>query len=316
MTRRSDPMKGDTLFSFAEIPKRAKERQVARRTPIEDVRAMGSWTLDKLHVLELYLKIYVRVAGGGIYIDAFAGDGRLAVDGQLRDGSASIAVKSGAFARLFFIEKDPKRNSSLRDHLDATFSERISKKCQVLDPGDANEQIPDLLGSGTIDAGKPCFALLDPDSTQLTWRTVEHLARFKSHEPAARPRQCKVELWILFNTHQVMQRMWPADRRWPNPFAGTIDRVMGSRHAWEDFYRQGKPPTHLMQRYADLLRGLGYTYVDAQAIRDPASGRDQYHMIHASDHPAAVDFMTWARRASEIDQLRALALELPFPPEP
>jgi hypothetical protein len=38
-------------------------------------------------------------------------------------------------------------------------------------------------------------------------------------------------------------------------------------------------------------------------------------LIHASDHPAAYDFMTWARRATDKEQQRALAVELPFPPE-
>jgi hypothetical protein len=38
-------------------------------------------------------------------------------------------------------------------------------------------------------------------------------------------------------------------------------------------------------------------------------------MIYASDHPAAVEFMVWARRASEKEKLHALAVELPFPPD-
>ncbi len=29
-------------------------------------------------------------------------------------------------------------------------------------------------------------------------------------------------------------------------------------------------------------------------IRDPETGRPQYHMVHASDHPAAFGLMRWA----------------------
>lgn len=33
-------------------------------------------------------------------------------------------------------------------------------------------------------------------------------------------------------------------------------------------------------------------------ILDPKTCRPQYHMIHASDHPRAFEFMRWAERKS------------------
>jgi three-Cys-motif partner protein len=300
------------LFPFSEIPARAARRgPKSRPNMFEEVRIMGTWTLDKLQVLELYLKVYRRVAGSGTYIDAFAGEGRIVVNGEERDGSASLAVRAGAFRQLFFMEKDPGRNARLDSHLTATFP-RVRAKCEVLTPGDANVQVPELLGSERIDRERPCFALLDQDSTQLDWSTLETLAGFKTFD--ATTSRCKVELWILFNTHQVIQRLWPSDRQQPNRFKRTLDRVMGSRAAWQDLYVGSGTAKDLMERYAHRLESeLGYLYVDHQAIRDHDSRRDQYHMIHASDHPAAVDFMVWARRASEKDKLHALAEELPFP---
>ena len=303
------------LFDFADIPARARVQRGRARpqpTPIEEIRAMHSWTLDKLQVLVLYLKLYRRVAGNGTYLDAFAGEGHLTVKGQLRDGSALIAARAGAFRHLYLIELRQQRNARLRRHLDAELSAKAAGRCTVLPPGDANVQVPQLLASGTIDRARPVFALLDPDSTQLDWATVEALAGYKPLDDATG--QCKVELWILFNTHQAIQRIWPTDRSRPNRFASTLDRILGGRDAWHALFDENRSAKHLMIRYAQLLQDkLGYLYVNQQAITDHATGRDQYHMIHASDHPAAAGFMTWARRASDKEQLRALESELPFP---
>jgi len=301
------------LFDFADIPTRVQDQRGRERpapTPFEEIRAMHSWTLDKLQVLELYLKLYRRVAGSGTYIDAFAGDGRISVDGRVQDGSALVATKAKAFRRLFLMEINRQRNTRLRRHLTDELPARTSERCNVLPPGDANEQIPALLAAGDIDGTRPVFALLDPDSTQLEWATVEALAGYKQLDDRG---QCKVELWILFNTHQAIQRIWPVDRSRPNPFAQVLDRVLGGRGAWQDLFTSNKSAKHLMIRYARRLQTeLGYLYVNQQAITDHATGRDQYHMIHASDHPAAADFMTWARRASDKDQERALQAEFRF----
>jgi three-Cys-motif partner protein len=124
-------------------------------------------------VLELYLKLYRRVAGSGTYLDAFAGEGRISVDGQPRDSSALVAARSTAFKHLFVMEIKPHRNSRLRRHLDNELPARTAQRCTVLPPGDANVQVPELLADGVIDRSRPVFALLDPDSTQLDWATVE-----------------------------------------------------------------------------------------------------------------------------------------------
>lgn len=63
--------------------------------------------------------------------------------------------------------------------------------------------IPRLLNDGKLDISKPCFVLLDQESTQLAWDTIETLALCKEYEApdtdGGRPKNCKVELWILFN---------------------------------------------------------------------------------------------------------------------
>lgn len=171
-------------------------------------------------------------------------------------------------------------------------------------PGDCNAVLPELLAEERFDRERPCFVLLDQESTQLDWSTIEALADWKAYEPPptlkGRPKACKVELWILFNSHQVINRLWPKDReKYPDSFSpSTLDRILGGRNAWWDLWQSRQPSSALVQRFAERLRDLGYVYAIPQVIKDPTTGRSQYHMFHATDHPSAVSFMRWAKRVS------------------
>jgi three-Cys-motif partner protein len=284
------------------------------RDLVTDVREFHGWTLNKLEVFEQYLKLYRRVAGNGTFIDAFAGTGQgvLIRDGEeLKcDGSSLVAAKSGAFSRIHLIEKETRYVEQLRDALRSLTASQSSKV--QLHHGDCNELIPALFQDSDIDQSRPCFVLLDQESTQLNWETVAALAAWKTYDPPAtnsgRPKTCKVELWILFNSHQVINRLWPNDHsRYPDSFSpDTLDRVFGGREAWRDLREQRQPFGALTNRYAKQLLGLGYQYVHPQLIVDPATERPQYYMIHATDHPSAVSFMRWAKRS--VDRVEKLQL--------
>lgn len=275
------------------------------RDQATQLREFHGWTLDKLEIFEMYLKMYRRVAGSGAFIDAFAGTGRgvarLGRGTQEVDGSSLIAAKSGAFASLDLVEMSTANVAALKESV-STLGERQRSRVRVHE-GDSNLVIPSLLAVGELDPARPCFALLDQESTQLNWDTIEQLAGWKSYSPPpsgkGRPTSCKVELWILFNSHQVVNRLWPRDRvRYPESFSpDTLDRMMGGRSAWWDLWDGGSPSSALVHRFADRLRDdLGYVYAIPQIIKDPETGRRQYHMIHATDHPSAISFMRWAKR--------------------
>ncbi len=303
---------GVPLFSEADLDAMIVEINSGRSVPeardiATQIREFHGWTLNKLDVFENYLKMYRRVAGGGTYIDAFAGTGkgRLVKNGQstVRDGSSLIASKSGAFSALHLIEKD-KGNFELLDAEVKALGPRQSSKIHIYH-NDCNSIISELLGSNELDRDKPCFALLDQESTQLDWSTIQKLAHWKTYEPppidSGRPKKCKVELWILFNSHQAMSRLWPHDRdRFPESFSPqTLDRVFGSREAWWELWEGRKSFRKLIERFTEQLRCLGYQYVLPQLIKDPITSRPQYHMIHATDHPSAVSFMRWAKRSTD-----------------
>ena len=300
------------LLNEADLDAMVVESESARsirsaRDPVTEFREFHGWTLDKLDVFETYLKLYRRVAGGGAFIDAFAGTGygvstTLGRDRQ-RDGSSIVAAKSEAFSKLHLIEQDSSNLQTLRRAVGA-LPDRLAARIRT-HLGDCNIVVPELLASDELDATRPCFALLDQESTQLNWDTVEELANWKTYEPpptiSGRPKICKVELWILFNSHQAIYRLWPRDRRkYPESFSpDTLDRVFGGRDAWWDLWENDESASALVFRFAEQLRALGYQYVLPQLFNDRSTGRPQYHMLHATDHPSAVSFMRWAKRSTD-----------------
>ena len=277
------------------------------RDPVTEFREFHGWTLDKLDVFETYLKLYRRVAGGGAFIDAFAGTGHgvsttFGRNGQ-RDGSSIIAAKSGAFSSLHLVERDL-TNFQVLERTIGGLPDRLASRIRT-HHDDCNKIVPQLLTSNELDATRPCFAFLDQESTQLNWDTIEALASWKTYEPPStmtgRPKMCKVELWVLFNSHQAIYRLWPHDRqKYPESISpNTLDRVFGSREAWWGIWENHEPPSSLVLRFAEQLRKLGYQYVLPQQFNDRATGRPQYHMLHATDHPSAVSFMRWAKRSTD-----------------
>lgn len=263
------------------------------KSSVDEARTLYGWTVHKLDVLGLYLKLYRRVAGGGTYLDGFAGEGRIRFEGEDRPGSAAVALQSGAFRRLIFYER-PAMAAKLQRWID-DISDPDRARCLPVRAGDFNELVIDDLHDDVIPIDRPCFAFVDPDSTQCSWSTIEALAAYKAD--CSPPETCKVELWVLLNTFQVLKRLMPGDGE---PDTATLDRWLGV-DAWRPLYLAHASPGRFAHWYARrLVDELGYGAAVPLLIRDPKTRRPQYHMIHASDHRAAHGFMRWAaNRAGE-----------------
>jgi three-Cys-motif partner protein len=296
----------DTLFPSEEFLN-AELRKLRLRHPkssVDEAREFGGWTVDKLEILRLYLKMYRRVAGNGSYIDGFAGTGIIKSGGVEHPGSAAIAMKSSAFRTLRLYER-PSVAKRLEAWVDANAGAKLRPRVQVVGK-DFNKAVVADLAKQLISRDKPCFAFLDPDSTQLHWDTVEALARYKAD--CNPPTTCRIELWILFNTDQALMRLMPRTDKPPN--VRVLNRWMGCEEAWRDLYQKGSGPGAFAQRYADrLMSECGYGLARSLAICDPMTGRRQYFMIHASDHPAAHTFMRWAAKQAHPEDSTAV----PFP---
>ena len=297
------PVTWTSVFAGTE---KAPERRLSLKKPTrstDEAREFGGWTVDKLEVLRLYFAVYKRVAGNGTYIDAFAGTGQVKVGETIHQGSASIALSSGAFKEFHFYER-PSTARRLQRWIDESIDEKLRSRLTIV-PGDVNETLVRDLDRGRVNKDKPCFAFLDPTSTQLNWSTIQELAAYKAEcDP---PKTCKVELWILFNTDHALMRLMP--RTGQPPFADVLNRWIGDEKGWRDLYEQERGPRAFVDRYADrLMQICGYGLARSLPIRDPQTGRRQYFMVHASDHPTAHDFMRWAARKAYPDSSEAISL--------
>lgn len=299
-------MNEDTLFPSEDFFETQLDKIDLRRqkSSVDEAREFGGWSVDKLEILRLYFQVYRRVAGNGTYIDGFAGTGRIQSGGLEYPGSAALAVSSQAFKEMRLYETR-KILPILNDWLDNNVPEKRRSRVTTFG-GDFNKLIVDHLDNDDIRKDKPCFAFLDPNSTQLSWETVEALARYKAD--CNPPETCRIELWILFNTDQALMRLMPKNGK--DPQTATLNRWMGEESAWCDLYEGNKSPGAFASRYADrLMNKLGYRLARSLPILDPLTGRRQYYMIHASDHPAAHDFMRWAAKKAH----PAGSTPVPFP---
>lgn len=284
----------DPLFDVGPKPRRPPTSQI--RDSLVDARRFHGWTQDKLEVLRLYLGMFRRVAGSGTYIDTCAGDGRALIRGNEVLGSVPLAISADTFKSMHLFEK-PEVMERLEFFLASKYTIKVRRKIRTY-AGDVNVELPKVLASGVIPRDRTCFAFVDPNSTEIDWDTIAALADYKTFVPGTK--LCKVEQWILVNTGHALQRMWPRDRTQlpPADVSKTLDRVMGGRAAWKDLFIGGQSSTHLAYRYAERLQSeLGYQYAVPHKIRRTTStSAIQYFMVHATDHPAAIDFMTWAEK--------------------
>ncbi len=246
--------------------------------------------------------MYPRVAGGGSYIDGFAGTGTVHIKDNPtpRAGSVEVALRSKAFKQLFLYELP--ENAKHLEHWLRGRGPTMRRKCLVT-PGDFNQTVLEHLDAGRIPRDKPCFAFLDPNSTELNWSTLERLATYKGDDRGD-DKVLKVELFVLVNTHQALMRLMPT-RPLPtyreSAEAATLDRVMGGRDAWWDLYEEGRTGGHWLRGTRSAWRRSSVTarhgHIESSILRqlDPST--------------------TWSRRAT-MRLLSALCIGRSASPEP
>ena len=191
----------------------------------------GRWTETKLEILEAYLDAYTtalkRKPFKLIYIDAFAGTGRIELqeDGEtigfLR-GSTERALRVGdkPFDELMFIERHPARCAELKKLRRAHPKRRIT-----IQQGEVNSVLGDLRVDWSTCRG---VLFLDPFATEVEWATLKRIASFNA-----------LDTWILFPVSAIV-RMLPASREpddisptWANRLTG----VFGDE-SWRRLYRE------------------------------------------------------------------------------
>lgn len=164
----------------------------------------GEWTLQKLHIIEEYLKSYAKVLSNQhvkkVYIDGFAGSGitelknstlkqgksqktNLADENQVAvQGSALISLKYD-FDEYYFIELDENRISNLKNVIKTQFPDKYQKVNFIT--GDSNVKLLEVIQKITV--YDRCLMFLDPYALELKWTTLEAISKC-----------AVVDLWYLF----------------------------------------------------------------------------------------------------------------------
>jgi three-Cys-motif partner protein len=157
------------------------------------------------------------------------------------------------------------------------------RRIEVLS-GDFNIRIHDILGAGTIKPTTATFALLDQRTFECDWATVQALARHKQTH--------KIEMFYFLATGWLDRSIAAVSR------PETAERLTNwwGRDDWRDL-RKASSAVRGVELAERFKTELGYTYAYPYPIHsERRGGRIMYHMIHATDHPAAPPLMQRAYR--------------------
>lgn len=155
----------------------------------------GEWTVQKLHIIEEYLKTYTTALKNQkvkkIYIDGFAGSGKTELKSGAKDdeheaitvdGSALLSLKYD-FDEYYFLEVDEGRIALLKENVKVNYPNKVSKVHFIT--GDCNKELSAVLSKITV--YHRCVMFLDPYALELKWDTLEKISK------------CGVvDLWYLF----------------------------------------------------------------------------------------------------------------------
>ena len=206
----------------------------------------GDWTEDKLRRVGEYFKQYNKALKNQSfsreYIDAFAGTGYREVkdvgpgdrlmfpalaDPEVQgflDGSARKALKvEPGFDRFTFIEKDPSKVRELEKLRDEFHPKDIRIEC-----GDAKERVQAICRESW--SRRRAVLFLDPFGMQVSWKTLEAVARTKS-----------IDVWLLFPLGVAISRLLRRDGEIEEPLRQRLDFIFGDDSWFDAFYKEPVP---------------------------------------------------------------------------
>ncbi len=255
----------------------------------------GPWTLEKLGILEKYLDAYTTALKSQpfrlMYIDAFAGTGRVApADDDEQEfilGSAARAasIVDKPFDRLVFVEKSPRRSAELK-RLQTGYPGRNI----VIKNTEANTFLSDLDEDWRQWRG---VLFLDPFATQVRWSTIEKIASYEV-----------LDTWILFPVSAIA-RMLPTTRRPDDISLEWVERltdVFGDE-SWRDLYRENPQQSlfgnldyertpgidGLCKIYKGKLRSLfGDRYLEQSRELKTSQGSPLFDFLFCVGHPKGI----------------------------
>ena len=281
--------------------RRKTSQQILAELEAEDdglfTRPIGTWSLEKLATLLLYFGAFsnaCRSAGGGYYVDGLSGPGVCRIKGARQPpyrvwGSPLLALRTRPeFLRCVLLDKNARTVEVLRARV-AGYGDRA----RVYE-GDVNLELARLIQE-QVPPRAPCFCLLDPQCTELSWAAVSSVALTPG-------RTRKPELLILFPLKMGLLRLLTTKRPISPERRERLDSTFPSREWWTIYVDrlEGKiSPARGRSRYLDLycggIKALGYRWVRSKPIKAPLGPgmqrKEMYHLVFATDHPAGDKIM-------------------------
>ena len=257
----------------------------------------SDWTRRKLDLIERYLDAYTTALKNQpfklLYIDAFAGTGRVEIATDDEDGRAiihgsarrAIAIRDKPFDRIGLIEADADRCREL----ETLRAENPGRSISILNE-DANSALQRLTRNWH---GWRGVLFLDPFATELEWATIESVADTRA-----------LDTWILFPIGAI-RRMLP---RWKKPedvneqWATRLDRIYGG-DSWRKLYEPSEqlslfgPPQErshpgvdgLLRIYKNQLRDLfGDRFLDESATLRNSRDSPLFELLFVVGHPRGI----------------------------
>lgn len=217
---------------------------MGKQTNIRGSQFGGEWTLQKLHIIDEYLKSYSIVlkkqSFKKIYVDGFAGSGITELktkkptdNGFLKDdfkaekptvieGSAILSLKYD-FDEYYFLELDSKRITSLRDNIKRAYPHKIDKVHFI--NGDSNQTLLDVVSK--ITKYDRCLMFLDPYALELRWDTLEAISK------------CGVvDLWYLFPLSLI--RLIEKERDITEANKQKVSSILGTEEWFDKLFVESK----------------------------------------------------------------------------
>jgi three-Cys-motif partner protein len=262
----------------------------------------GSWTENKISILETYAKQFLTVFKNQptqklLYFDGFAGSGDIEVDNSTEDDrhiieGAAIRIlkidKPRDFDMYYFVEKKRSLASSLKVKITQSFP----NKNFYVQAKDCNLKLKDLAKFLRSMDGKSYKVLgfVDPKGMQLEWSSLEIL------------RGLPIDLWILnptSGTNRVLVRKGEIDGSWLKRlelFLG-MDREEIKNHFYSkrpnlfgdlDIIKENDPINKLHELYAKRIAGNVFKYVSNPKVLRNNSGSPLFHFFMATNSEIAL----------------------------
>lgn len=257
----------------------------------------SSWTEAKLQILEKYLHAYTTILSKRrgqfkfAYIDAFAGTGDRKVTKtsnapqfllpefeepetrEFLDGSAVKALKvEPKFETCIFIEKSKKRFDRLQSKLKTEFPDRDIRFRNE----DANAVIQQICSKNWSEHRAVLF--LDPYGMQVSWQTIENIARTKA-----------IDLWILFPLGVAVNRLLKKDGQIDESWKNRLDTIFGTDDWFNHFYIQERQ-AGLFEESATLKKTASFETIGKYFIQRlqtifPYVAKNPYRLLNSSNNP-------------------------------